>query len=516
MNINLKFISSCDSDESTKKLEIYLNYFRKLYFKKIEKIQQKKQKEAINSKKYLPTSQNEHLINSNLKENFIQRQINKISSGSQHRQHENSNSSAGTHSTSSHNDLSLISPVNSNSSLNFKHHGRPTSPNIKNINDELIGKIKKGEPLLYPPKDYTKTLVKRGNLPDANNRRSRNPLIVGKEGLKMRDQNLMNLELNDSFMSDHFSPRNLSFNGSNTNRSDYNLDEQQVLNLLDEVVDSVSMVPEYRYEPIMEHKQRDEPDLFNSISSDNFIENSLQMIEEENPFISNRLRTEQDFFNKRNLNNIKEVSRKNNKKPTSTETPYRRKLFSFSGSKSDKESNPSVNNSMSAASIGVRTNVLTKLGNFKPKIIIDTHQQPQYYGSKNDELKQNVYSPYKADYASNSGLRRISEETNNLYVSNNNHSNSEFILKPTDYRVHNDENNEKYKNYVQVQKNNLLGTLINVNATSNNNISRKINNNFKNYQNPNQYNQNVINVYELNRRFDYGEAKRYDLNDIYY
>jgi hypothetical protein len=542
-------------------MELYINYFRRIFFKKIEKLQQKQKETSLfenNSKKKAVTlapTQNEHLINSNLKENFIKRQINKISGNGITEKRIAENSSAGTQSSSSHNDLSFISPVNSNSSLNQYHHrdpkynsNRPTSPNVKNINDEILGKIQKGEPLLFPPKDYTQTLIKRGNLPDAQYRRSRNPLIIGREGIRMREINQMNLELNDSFQSqsEQVSPRNQSLD--DVNRADFNLlDEQLVLNMLDEVVDGMSMGPEYKYEPSKNTKQfrssknedfyePDEYELFDP--NESFTKNPLQMIEEEN--MLNRNQSESEYFIKRNMSNIKDVARKNNRfksneniKTTSAEAPNRKKFFNFSSSKSDKDSNPSENNSLSAASVGVRTNVLTKLGNFKPKIIVNSNalpdQQPNNQERFNNDLNRfsnlnysNIYSPYRKESTPAIGLRRITEEANELHASskmfNAINKNPEFILKPTDYTS---QNHQNYKNYIQVHdsnrlmnnSSNLLGTLINVNPASN--VSKKNSKNVRNYQN-NPATSNVINVYELNRRYDYGEANRYDLNDIYY
>lgn len=98
----------CDSEESSKKMEQYLNYFRKLYFKKMEK-QQLKQKEEFlrqsqhnkvagfvrKEQEYQPQAQ-QTASSSNLKENFIKRQMFKITDRFQ-----TLNSSAGTQSSTS-------------------------------------------------------------------------------------------------------------------------------------------------------------------------------------------------------------------------------------------------------------------------------------------------------------------------------------------------------------------------------------------------------------------------------
>jgi hypothetical protein len=530
-------------------MEMYLNYFKKLYLKKLEKIQMKQERENYiqnNSKKMLhikPTN-NEHLVNSNLKESFLQRQINKIPANTTSSQSKlPDNSSAGTNSTSSHNDILLaLSPIsNSNISLNNYHQrdpkyqsNRPQSPEIQNINDEIIGKIQKGEPLLFPPKDYTQTLVQRGHLADAQYRRSRNPLILGDNGIKMREKNLENLEFIDS----------RSHSPMDRNDLDYN--EQEVLNMLDEVVDSVSM-SEYRYNPISEPskyaKSSRSQDAYESdyeIYSD-YAKSPLHMIEEEEKNGSQQhlnKNPESEYYIKRNMSNIKDVARKHNRYTNNVEVKNKpepqnqskKKIFNFS--KSDKELNTNTSDNfslISAANIGIRANALTKLGNWRPKII-EVNQQQQQTSNRFNPISSTsnvtVYSPYSKDSASSSGLRRISEETNNLYTSYNNVNHSEFILKKTDFKAYenydekNSNNKKNFKNYVNVQdsnrfnnqSNNLLGTLINIYPT--NNANKKMNNNFKDHLNQNNNNNNVINVYELNRRYDHNEKSRYDMNEF--
>ncbi len=549
-------------------MEMYLNYFKKLYLKKLEKIQMKQERENYiqnNSKKMLPITHtnNEHLVNSNLKESFLQRQINKIPANTTSSQNKlPDNSSVGTNSTSSHNDILLaLNPIsNSNISLNNYHQrdpkyqsnrpqspnnyhqrdpkyqsNRPQSPEIQNINDEIIGKIQKGEPLLFPPKDYTHTLVQRGHLADAQYRRSRNPLILGDNGIIMREKNLENLEFIDS--RSH----------SPMDRND--LDEQQVLNMLDEVVDSVSM-SEYRYNPISDaskySKSSRSQDAYESdyeIYSD-YAKSPLHMIEEEEKNDSQQHLNKNpvsEYYIKRNMSNIKDVARKHNKYTNNVEVKNkpepqnqsRKKIFNFS--KSDKELNTNTSDNyslISAANIGIRANALTKLGNWRPKII-EVNQQQQQTSNRfiptSNTSNVTVYSSYSKDSASSSGLRRISEETNNLYTSNNNVNHSEFILKKTDFKAYenydeNNNNNKKnFKNYVNVQdsnrfnnqSNNLLGTLINVLPI--NNANKKLNNNFKDHlyqNNNNNNNNNVINVYEFNRRYDHNEKSRYDMNEF--
>lgn len=138
---------------------------------------------------YPQQRQNNQNDQSKLKENFLKRQIFKISDHFQG----NTNSSGGTQSTASQNEV-YYSPINS-PRMNQSHYSkemnsaRSPSPQANQFNDihrEIATKIEAGEPLLFPPKDYSEVNRKRGNLSAREDRRCLNEKIVGEQALKLK------------------------------------------------------------------------------------------------------------------------------------------------------------------------------------------------------------------------------------------------------------------------------------------------------------------------------------------
>ena len=66
------------------------------------------------------------------------------------------------------------------------HQLSPQQAILEDINREMAAKFASGQPILLPPKDYTKTDRARGNLDEARHRRSQNPIIVGSAAAKSR------------------------------------------------------------------------------------------------------------------------------------------------------------------------------------------------------------------------------------------------------------------------------------------------------------------------------------------
>ena len=252
----------CDSGESTKKMEQYLNYFRKSYFKKLEKSQSSKQKEnnlvRHMSKKPLA---NEPLSSSYLKENFIKRQMLKISDHFQN----HSNSSAGTQSSSSQNEFSLNStapnmniiqyPFKKNVDHSNEVLSRSTSPKAFNdIHREITEKLEAGVPFLYPAKDYSEMDRKRGNLKERDNRKCLNEKIVGEQAVKLKNYLAVDDDTNETDevelylnLSSNSKSENLDTQRSvDFNSLSFNEQATQVLNYLDEIVDSVDTI----YKPV--------------------------------------------------------------------------------------------------------------------------------------------------------------------------------------------------------------------------------------------------------------------------
>ena len=82
----------------------------------------------------------------------------------------------------------------SSSSTNIIHQISPTYfkkvKMLEHVNKEMSEKFRSGQPILYPPKDYSKIDRVRGDLEEAANRSSQNPVIVGdKEALNAKIKN---------------------------------------------------------------------------------------------------------------------------------------------------------------------------------------------------------------------------------------------------------------------------------------------------------------------------------------
>lgn len=403
----------CDCEETSKKMEQYLNYFRRLYFKKLEKQQMKAKENFLRQNRKAPPEnivmkKNEQPTqpeNSKLKENFIKRQMFKITDHFNH-QHESLNSSGGTRSSASQNDLSSNSLINSPPKATVINHEAVPKPRAQsptkdyiydNIHREITGKLEAGEPFLFPPKDYSDIHLKRGNLSERENRRCLNEKIVGELALKqpVKKQQVIHednepeneLYLNLSSTSAKIEAEiNTARSEPNTDRSiDFNslsFNEQatQVLNYLDEVVDSVDSIYKppipidsnrnmYKYEP-------PEEEVYDDLHRTNTFYEPYEPLEDNN---TNYQATPKlglsRHFNK-NENNVKKVesprlNKSNFKTSFMNKTPLedystRTKMNNQSKNMKIESENPS--GYTSAANNGVRGNALPVLGNYTPKM----------------------------------------------------------------------------------------------------------------------------------------------------
>ncbi len=272
-----------DSEESAIKMEGCFNDFRKNYWKKVRKQNEKKQLKSSKSKqtqRVSSPSQTDHLLNSNLvrnnhNSNFILQ--NKLFVNS----NDLSSSGHGSHSSSLYdpnkispllfNESSFITPPEYaeqqtsldmeqklfsyfNQSSNNQNKDLASHPDnihkikkpvknsqiIDDLNRELNKKFTSGDPILYPPKDYSETQRKRGNLSDANLRHSTNTNVIGKEGLKTRDQTKYNA-LNERDERDYKRNKMKKVEDdtqSLSSVSSFNEKANEVLKFLDSVVDS--------------------------------------------------------------------------------------------------------------------------------------------------------------------------------------------------------------------------------------------------------------------------------------
>lgn len=181
-----------------------------------------------------------------------------------------------------------------NTNYQFKNHYNPPSSSKPNqqqtltasqdkiyddIHQEIASKLQAGEPFLFPPKDYSEIYLKRGDLSERENRRCLNEKIVGELALKMKAQPVIPEDaeppeplLNSSRDTRMSTGRSVDFNSLS-----FNEQATQVLNYLDEIVDSVADVYKspampvdaakniYKYEPPEEMKvprpviEEDEP-----------------------------------------------------------------------------------------------------------------------------------------------------------------------------------------------------------------------------------------------------------------
>lgn len=503
----------CDSDETAKKMEQYLNYFRRLYFKKIEKHQMRIKENFIKqNSKNVPSNKHDNQFqysknpnqqqqskNSNLKENFIKRQMFKITDHFNH-----SHSSGGTRSLSNETyyspEISPSSPKVGMTSRSLEYededesNSRPQSPKVyENIHMEIAGKLEAGEPFLFPPKDYSELNRKRGNLTEAENRRCLNEKIVGEMAVKLKSKK-------DAKSGKLDSPR------KSVDSLSFNEQANQVLNYFDEIVDSVDSVYKppipidsnrnlYKYEP-PEEEEFYEP--YEPIENNN---NNKSIIKQQTLPVEN----EYIFQGKRN-----QVMNKKSK----SQAPTSRNI-------SQQDVDP--------VHAGIHPNVLPVLGNYTPKMYTNgvasvtsvqtgSKQRETIYRPLNDSniynsanidntkqqgrIHKSIYdeSVYKnPDYDTlpqnnynnnnNMNLGRTHKDTSHVYVSENknyNNNNSQFILKP-------------YTNYIQVQD-------------------------LKNYNSPISANRNagtVINIYDnsnqrQSRRPVNASPRGYEINDIYY
>jgi hypothetical protein len=238
-----------DSDESAYKMEMYLNKFRANFltqppspssqpmtkFTRIPRYDDDVRAHQSSSSPIPPPFDlNEHLFNKNLKNrNDLVRNL-----PSQYSDPMNSS----TNSSSSY-EAVPNSPVDVLASPPSPLHVVINrSPLHDNITREIREKFSSGQPILFPPKDYTKLDRLRGNLEEAELRRSQHPFIVGEEALKTRDtvkptKTQQPPPTEDSIEHETSSSEETS---SAANEQQMSIDEQtyEALKLLDDVVNS--------------------------------------------------------------------------------------------------------------------------------------------------------------------------------------------------------------------------------------------------------------------------------------
>ena len=266
----------CDSEETATKMEQYLNYFRKTYWKRLDKHKAKQTKQSSSAKEnsgaaYLTgyinknmnhnnnnvninflrsnsPAQNDHLINNKV---LLQNQLFKLNDEYRRRVIADNSSGDGTRSSSSPNELDTT-PQSYNSSdqyhklnymvinerlLNKPSYNEEKLHQFGDIKKEITEKLKSGKPLLLPPKDYDDSDRERGNLFDIDNRNSKNELILGGvEAVKMRESNKYKVinHLNNS------NENTESAGYESLNESELSFDEKanEAIKILDDVVDS--------------------------------------------------------------------------------------------------------------------------------------------------------------------------------------------------------------------------------------------------------------------------------------
>jgi len=357
-------------------------------------------------------------------------------------------------------------------------------------------KIEKGEVFLFPPKDYSDVMrEKRGNLKERDNRRCLNEKIVGEIAIKTAKAETNNeLYLN---LSSRSYKNETEINTARTDKTadlnslSFNEQATQVLNYFDQIVDSVDATYKTpiesshsvnKYEPPKDglpidnngytprkqpkKQQQYEPDyepyepLTDNYQALKFQNNKAAI---ENSLINKKTALESNFLKKNK--NIKDLIKLKNQ--------------------------TSVNEDLYAANVGVRTNALPVLGNYKPKMYgnIPEESNQIIYRPLGNSNKENVFknqqrnfsasdeSVYKKmkypihaenmynsnnqvyDPNSNLGMKSLSNEmiernekqrqtaqynNSNFYVSQSNY-NSQFILKPAV------EESINYRNIVHVE-----------------------------------------------------------------
>ena len=238
----------CDSQDTSLRLEQFLNYFRTIYMNKLEKMQKKQANDQKCFNMLNAAAGSLNYSDPNLSEmggpiirapsphkkapkNFFKRQVLRILSNQSlpKKLTASSNSSHRTRSSSqsqNHDDQSLSFSLHGNASdesINMHHYyfqqqqqqllqlqqqqqlqqqlsymkypvvaaGAPDyyKPNpMDKINKELQSKFQSTQPILFPPKDYDPVDRMRGNLIEADDRRCLNSVIVGgQEALKTRE-----------------------------------------------------------------------------------------------------------------------------------------------------------------------------------------------------------------------------------------------------------------------------------------------------------------------------------------
>ena len=393
-----------DSVDSAKRLEKYLNEFYLNYRQNVQKVVPNVHyNKNINMKNIRANSNNSSSHNVNININNRNNAAITVSNKSL-------NSGGGTNTASSSNDSEygqFVDPSIRNNIKNISNEVinrlrkastsdqisqiNPVSPRnaiqapmpFDDINNEFKRKLFSEQPLLLPPKDYNTVMRSRGDLEKAELRRSLNQHIVGKTAVELRsNQALEKIDENQQVNVTPTPRGEFKSKIDKTEDDDMSIDEEakRVLNYYDAIVNSISMQTpvnnlntsftssnHYRFEPPTnsnngqltkikkinnEIKPTSTQANFNLGNSENLKMNPLHIVDEEYPNNSN------SNYNKL-LNHFKMQS-------LSSSSPSNVPSMAFQG--------------------GFRSNALTKLGSYAPKVL---PKPPGYQSTEN--LQQNYY-----------------------------------------------------------------------------------------------------------------------------
>ena len=272
---------------------------------------------------------------------------------------------------------SQINPVSPRSTAQAKVAMQP----FEDINNEFKKKLFSEQPLLLPPKDYNTVMRSRGDLEKAESRRSSNQNIIGKSAIDLRTT----LEKIDENQQANIS----STRGDNKLKNesidddDMSIDEEakKALNYYDAIVNSISIQTplntsfvsnsHYRFEPPTS-SNNGQLTKIRSFSKDSkpvlsSMKPSFDLIETKDNLKMNPLHVTDEEYSKNYfpVNNFKLINQlKMQSKPATI--PSGTPPISFQG--------------------GFRSNALTKLGNYAPKVLTKT---PGYHSTQ--DIKNSFY-----------------------------------------------------------------------------------------------------------------------------